>query len=67
MRLNLSVDGKLLATIPVDPKRWKDDDYLHDLTCHLAKTNETAISALRKPPSYYIEVSSKINRSRIRK
>ena len=67
MRLNLSVDGKLLATIPVDPKRWKDDDYLHELTRLLAKKNKTAISALRKPPSYYIEVPSKINSSRISK
>lgn len=67
MRLNLSVDGKLLATVPVDPKRWKDNDYLHGLTRQLAKKNKTAISALRKPPSYYIEVGSKINRARISK
>jgi hypothetical protein len=67
MRLNLTVDGKLLATVAVDPKRWKDDEYLHDLTCFLAQRNETAISALRMQPSYYLELPSKINRSRMRK
>lgn len=63
MRLNLSVDGQILATVPVDPEKCKDKDYLDILTRLLASKNRTVISTLRKQPTFYIQVASKINQS----
>ena len=61
MLLNLSVGGQLLATVPVDPEKCKDQHYLDTLTNLLAAKNHTAISVLQKEPLYYIQVGSKIN------
>jgi len=61
MQLNLCVDGQLLATVPVDPENWKDQKYLNVLTKLLAKKNRKAITKLRKQPTFYLQVGSKIN------
>ena len=64
MQLNLSINGQSLATLPVDPKRWKDPQYLQALCRLLAIKNRTVISAMRKKPSYYIEVPSRMKKTR---
>ena len=61
MQLNLCIDDQLLATVPVDPENWKDEKYLKVLTRILAKKNRKAISKLRKSPTFYLQVGSKLN------
>lgn len=62
MLLNLSVGGNILAAIPLDPMRWKDQQYVHHLCQILAQKNRTAIEALKLKPTYYIEVPSRMKR-----
>jgi hypothetical protein len=64
MQLNLSVDGQLLATVPVDPEKWKDKNYRNILTRLLTTKNQRVIRKLRKPPTFYLQVASKINQPR---
>lgn len=64
MQLNLSINGQSLATLPVDPKRWKDPQYLQALCRLLAIKNRTVIHALQKTPTYFIEVPSRMKKSR---
>jgi hypothetical protein len=63
MQLNLEINGQSLATLPVDPKRWKDPQYLQALCRLLAIRNQTVIRALQEKPVYYIEVPSRMKRS----
>ena len=62
MLLNLSVGGEILAAVPLDPKRWKDQEYVHQLCQMLAKKNRTAIEALKLKPTYYIDVPSRMEK-----
>jgi hypothetical protein len=62
MHMNLTVDGQLLASVPVDPKRWKDEAYLNAITHLLAIKYSHTISAVSNGPLYYLQVPSKINR-----
>ena len=64
MHLNLSVNGLLLAKVPVDPKKCKDDQYIEALCDFLSVKYHTAIEALHKTPVYYIEVPSRMVRRR---
>ncbi|HUC81405.1 MAG TPA: hypothetical protein VMR70_10840 [Flavisolibacter sp.] len=64
MQLNLAINGQSLATLPVDPKRWKDPQYLQALCRLLAIKNRALISSLKKKPTYFIEVPSRMKRSR---
>ncbi|RYZ26764.1 MAG: hypothetical protein EOO10_14645 [Chitinophagaceae bacterium] len=61
MQLNLCIDDQLLATVPVDPENWKDQKYLNVLTKLLARKNRKAITKLKKQPTFYLQVGSKIN------
>lgn len=56
MWLILSIGSKVLDSIKLDPKRVKDEDYLHSLKRLLHAKNELAIIAWQREPSYYIEV-----------
>jgi hypothetical protein len=67
MLLNLSVGGNILAAVPLDPKRWKDQQYVHRLCQMLAKKNRTAIEALQLKPTYYIEVPSRMKKAELRR
>ena len=64
MQLNLEINGQSLATLPVDPKRWKDPQYLQALCRLLAIKNRLVIRALQKAPNYYIEVPSRMKKTR---
>lgn len=64
MQLNLAVNGQPVATLPVDPKRWKDPQYLQALCRLLAMKNHAVLRALQKKPTYYIEVASRMKKSR---
>ena len=64
MHLNLTVNGQLLAKVPVDPKKCKDDQYLETMCGILAIRFRTAIDALHDQPTYYIEVPSRMTRRR---
>lgn len=64
MQLNLAINGQPLATLPVDPKRWKDPQYLQALCRLLAIKNRTMLNALKNKPTYYIEVPSRMKKSR---
>ena len=62
MHMNLTVDGQLLASVPVDPKRWKDEEYLNAITHLLSLKYRHTISAVSNGPLYYLQVPSRINK-----
>jgi hypothetical protein len=64
MHLNLTVNGQLLAKVPVDPKKCKDSQYIETMCGILAIKYQSAIDALHDNPTYYIEVPSRMARRR---
>jgi len=60
MHLNLSVNGLLLAKVPVDPKKCKEDQYIETMCGILAIKYRSVIDALHDSPTYYIEVPSRM-------
>jgi hypothetical protein len=64
MQLNLAVNGQPLASLPLDPTRWKDPLYIRAACRLMAMKHRTVIEALQKKPTYYIEVASKMKKAR---
>jgi len=61
MQLVLSVAGKILDSVAIDPKRLLDNDYLDSLRRLLLIKNELSIIALRDEPEFYVEAPSAFN------
>ncbi|RYF85139.1 MAG: hypothetical protein EON98_07390 [Chitinophagaceae bacterium] len=61
MRLNLTLNGEIIATAPIDPSEFHNEKYLKILCRILTLKNKRVIKALKKKPSFYIEVSSRMN------
>lgn len=62
MQLVLSVSGKVLDRVNMDPTLYKDEEYLQSLRRLLLTKNELSILALKEEPVLYIEVPSRSNR-----
>jgi hypothetical protein len=58
MHLNLSIGGQVLAKVPLDPTRCKDQHYLNALCRLLSMKHHAVIAMLKRKPSFYIEVPS---------
>ncbi|HET7896797.1 MAG TPA: hypothetical protein VFL47_03990 [Flavisolibacter sp.] len=56
MRLNLTLNGILIASAPVDPSRCKDEFYLNALRRLILQQNRDILAIFSAKPSFYIEV-----------
>lgn len=56
MRLNLALNGILIASTPLDPSRCKDEFYLQSLRQQILQRNQEAINLIPAKPFFYIEV-----------
>ena len=61
MRLNLSLNGILIASTPLDPSRCKDEYYLQAMRRLLTMQNKDALELIPSRPVYYIEVPSSLS------
>ena len=55
MRLNLSLNGVLVASTPLDPSRCKDKYYLEAMRRILLQQNTEILMLIPAKPTYYIE------------
>lgn len=55
MRLNLSLNGILVASSPVDSSRCQDEFYLQALRRLMLEQNREIIEAIAARPFFYIE------------
>ena len=55
MRLNLSLNGVLVASTALDPSRCKDKYYLEAMRRSLLRQNTEILSLIPAKPIYYIE------------
>ena len=58
MHLKMSIGSKVIDCISVDAARCKDDNYLQALRRLLTVRHELTIAALKRQPTFYIEVPS---------
>jgi hypothetical protein len=56
MRLNLTLNGMLVASMPVNPSRCKDEFYLQALRQHILQQHQDTLSLIPAKPFFYIEV-----------
>ena len=56
MRLNLTLNGVLVATAAVDPARCKDEFYLMALRRLILRQNRDIVEAIPAKPFFYLEV-----------
>jgi hypothetical protein len=56
MRLNLALNGILVASAPLDPSRCKDEFYLQALRQQIIQQNLDTINLIPAKPFFYIEV-----------
>ena len=56
MRLNLALNGILVASAPLDPSRCKDEFYLQALRQQILQQNLDVIKLIPAKPTFYIEV-----------
>ena len=56
MRLNLALNGILIASASLDPARCKDEYYLQAMRHLLARQNQDTIELIPANPVYYIEI-----------
>jgi hypothetical protein len=56
MRLNLALNGILIASTPVDPSRCKDQFYLDALRRLILWKNQETLTLIPAKPFFYIEV-----------
>ena len=57
MRLNLALNGILVASAKLDPSRCRDEYYLHAMRRLLLQQNGDVLALIPATPAYYIEVS----------
>jgi hypothetical protein len=60
MKLNLSLNGVLIASTPLDPSRCKDEFYLSAMRRLLSSRNEEALALIPSRPVYYIEIAAEV-------
>ncbi|HUC82109.1 MAG TPA: hypothetical protein VMR70_14490 [Flavisolibacter sp.] len=60
MRLNLALNGILIASTPLDPSRCKDEFYLQAMRRLLSTQNRDTLELIPSRPVYYIEVPSSL-------
>lgn len=58
MRLNLALNGILIASASLDPTRCKDEFYLQAMRRLLQQQNRDMLETIPAKPVYYIEVPS---------
>ncbi|HEY0039312.1 MAG TPA: hypothetical protein VGB71_01550 [Flavisolibacter sp.] len=58
MRLNLALNGILIASASLDPNRCKDEFYLQAMRKFLQVQNQDILETIPAKPVYYIEVPS---------
>jgi len=58
MRLNLTLNGVLIASQSLDPARCKDEYYLQAVRKILTIQNQDTLELIPAKPVYYIEVPS---------
>ncbi len=56
MRLNLALNGILIASAPVEPSRCKDEYYLQALRQQILQQNKDTLALIPAKPFFYIEV-----------
>lgn len=56
MRLNLALNGILVASAPVDPSRCKDEFYLGALRRLILWQNQETLNLITAKPFFYLEV-----------
>jgi hypothetical protein len=56
MRLNLTLNGILVASTPVNPSRCKDEFYLQALRRQILLQNKETIERIPARPFFYLEV-----------
>lgn len=56
MRLNLTLNGILVASVPLNPSRCKDEYYLQALRQQIIRQNKDTIELIPAQPFFYIEV-----------
>lgn len=56
MRLNLTLNGILVASLPLNPSRCKDEFYLQALRQQILQQNRDTLSLIPAKPFFYIEV-----------
>ncbi len=56
MRLNLTLNGILVASAPVNPSRCTDEYYLQALRQQILLQNKDTIERIPANPFFYIEV-----------
>lgn len=54
----MSIAGKVIDSVLVDPAQCKNQDYLHALRRLLYARHQLSIAALQREPMFYIEVPS---------
>ena len=52
MKLTLAIEGKILASIPIEPCKEQNDDYLKALRRLLLLRHQQKIKALKKEPIF---------------
>lgn len=56
MRLNLTLNGILVASAPVNPSRCKDEFYLQALRQQILLQNKDTLDRIPARPFFYIEI-----------
>ena len=56
MRLNMALNGILVASASLDPARCKDEYYLQAMRRYLKIQNQETLELIPAKPVYYIEV-----------
>lgn len=56
MRLNLTLNGILVASTPVNPSRCKDEFYLQALRQQILLQNRDTIERIPARPFFYLEI-----------
>jgi hypothetical protein len=56
MRLNLALNGMLIASTAIDPSRCKDEFYMQAMQRVLREQNQDALELFSSRPVFFIEV-----------
>jgi hypothetical protein len=62
MRLTITVEGKELASVPLDAEKAGRSDYLQAKRRLLQAAHHNVLRKSQEPPVYCIQVSSKTNK-----
>jgi hypothetical protein len=62
MKLNLTVEGRILASIPVDATQAANEYYLKAFQRLLVLRHQKAINRLQKKPTFFLETPAEVRR-----